>query len=232
MDWGPDFYAAAGYNGLSIKDHVHIGWMNNWQYGANIPTYPWRSAMAIPRHLALKTINNKTTLVQQPQEAWSSISSKHPLYSRTYSTFSEGSTNASTTGETFRVDLSFSATSKASTFAIALRASANFTEQTLAGYDFAKQQIFLDRTKSGDVSFDNTFASVYHGPLVPDSTGMVRLSIFVDRSSVEVFGGQGETTLTAQIFPSNDAVHARLVSTGGATEDVRVDVHNITSTWN
>ncbi|PYH71112.1 glycoside hydrolase family 32 protein [Aspergillus vadensis CBS 113365] len=232
MDWGPDFYAAAGYNGLSLHNHVHIGWMNNWQYGAHIPTYPWRSAMAIPRHMALKTIGNKVTLVQQPQEAWSSITNKRPIYSRTFKTFSEGSTNTTTTGETFRVDLSFSAKSKASTIAIALRASANFTEQTLVGYDFAKQQIFLDRTHSGDVSFDKTFASVYHGPLTPDSTGVVKLSIFVDRSSVEVFGGQGETTLTAQIFPSSDAVHARLVSTDGTTEDVSLDIYKIASTWN
>ncbi|GKZ30104.1 hypothetical protein AbraIFM66950_007798 [Aspergillus brasiliensis] len=233
MDWGPDFYAAAGYNGLSINDHVHIGWMNNWQYGANIPTYPWRSAMAIPRHLALKTIDNKTTLVQQPQEAWSSISSKRPVYSHTYKNVPEGSISSTTTGETFRVDLSFSATtSTASTFSIALRASANFTEQTLVGYDLVNKQIFLDRTKSGDVSFDETFASVYRGPLAPDSTGVVKLSIFVDRSSVEVFGGQGETTLTAQIFPSTDAVHARLVSTGGATEGVSVDFYKVTSTWN
>ncbi|RAK82987.1 exo-inulinase [Aspergillus costaricaensis CBS 115574] len=232
MDWGPDFYAAAGYNGLSLNDHVHIGWMNNWQYGANIPTYPWRSAMAIPRHMALKTIGSKATLVQQPQEAWSSISNKRPIYSRTFKTLSEGSNNTTTTGETFKVDLSFSANSTASTIAIALRASANFTEQTLVGYDFAKQQIFLDRTHSGDVSFDKTFASVYHGPLTPDSTGVVKLCIFVDRSSVEVFGGQGETTLTAQIFPSSDAVHARLVSTGGTTEDVKADIYKIASTWN
>ncbi|RDH26745.1 Extracellular exo-inulinase inuE [Aspergillus welwitschiae] len=232
MDWGPDFYAAAGYNGLSLNDHVHIGWMNNWQYGANIPTYPWRSAMAIPRHLALKTICGKATLVQQPQEAWSSILSKNPVYSRTYNTVPVGSTNVSTTGEMVKIDLSFSAASTASSFAIALRASADFSEQTLVGYDFVNKQLFLDRTKSGDVSFDQTFASVYRGPLTPDNTGMVSLSIFVDRSSVEVFGGQGEATLTAQIFPSNDAVHARLLSTGGATKNVYLDIYNVTSTWN
>ncbi|PYI11236.1 exoinulinase [Aspergillus sclerotiicarbonarius CBS 121057] len=231
MDWGPDFYAAAGYNGLSIDDHVHIGWMNNWQYGEIIPTYPWRSAMAIPRHLALKTIDSKVTLIQQPQEAWSSISSKHPAYSRTYTSLPEGAINAGTTEETIKIDLSFSASSTASAFAVAVRASANFTEQTLVGYDFVNHQIFVDRTKSGDVSFDKTFASVYRGPLAPSDNGTVNLSIFVDRSSVEVFGGQGETTLTAQIFPSSNAIYSRLVSTGGATKDVQFDIYNVTSTW-
>ncbi|KAJ5103603.1 hypothetical protein N7532_004132 [Penicillium argentinense] len=232
MDWGPDFYASAGYNGLAVDAYVQIGWMNNWQYGPNIPTNPWRSAMSIPRHLALKTIGTKASLIQQPQEAWSSIVRKHPAYSHTYKHVPQGFVNVGTTGETIKIDLSFSAASTASKFAIALRASADYTEQTLVGYDFVNKQIFIDRTKSGNVSFDTTFASVYRGPLAPGVNGKVKLTVFVDRSSVEVFGGQGETTLTAQIFPSSNALHARLVSTGGATESVNLNVYNVTSTWN
>ncbi|CAI7659791.1 unnamed protein product [Penicillium pancosmium] len=231
MDWGPDFYASAGYNGLTADDFVQIGWMNNWQYGTNIPTTPWRSAMSIPRHLSLKTIGAKALLIQQPQEAWSSIVKKHPAYSHTYKNIPKGSVDVGITGETIKLDLSFSAASSASKFAIAVRASADFTEQTLVGYDFVNKEIFIDRTKSGDVSFDTTFASVYRGPLAPGNDGMVKLTIFVDRSSVEVFGGHGETTLTAQIFPSSDALHARLVSTGGATKKVDLNVYNVASTW-
>ncbi|KAJ5203507.1 exoinulinase [Penicillium cf. viridicatum] len=202
-DWGPDFYTAASYNGLPIDANVYIAWMNNWQYTTNVPTDPWHSATAIPRHLALKTIRDM-----------------------------EGSIPMRTTGETIKIDLSFSAASKSSKFAIAVRGSADFTEQTLVGYDFVNKQVFIDRTKSGDVSFDNTFSSVYRGPLAAGVDGNVSLSIFVDRSSVEVFGGQGETTLTAQIFPSRDAVNAKLVSTGGATKGVKLDIFNIASTWN
>ena len=144
----------------------------------------------------------------------------------------EGSVHLGTTGETIKIDLSFSAASTASKFAIAVRGSADFTKQTLVGYDFVNKQVFIDRTKSGDVSFDNTFASVYRGPLAADVNGKVNLSIFVDRSSVEVFGGQGETTLTAQIFPSRDAINTQLVSTGGTTKSVKIDIFNVASTWN
>ncbi|KZN87917.1 Extracellular exo-inulinase inuE [Penicillium chrysogenum] len=212
--FGPDFYAAAGYNGLPIDTHVQIGWMNNWQYGANIPPSTWHGATTIPRHLTLKTIGDKRA-----------------AYSHKYNAVQEGSHYVGTTGETMKINLSFSAASKASKFAIAVRGSADFTEQTLVGYDFVKKQVFVDRTKSGDVSFDNTFASVYRGPLAAGVDGMVNLSIFVDRSSVEVFGGQGETTLTAQIFPRRDALNAKLLSTGGATESVKLDIFNVASTW-
>ena len=48
--------------------------MNNWQYGAAIPTSPWRSAMTIPCQLLLKTIDQRTVVVQEPEERWKAIS--------------------------------------------------------------------------------------------------------------------------------------------------------------
>lgn len=61
------------------------------------------------------------------------------------------------TGEAIKIHLSFSAASTASKFAIAIRASADATEQTRICYDLVNQQVFIDRTKSGVASFDKTF---------------------------------------------------------------------------
>lgn len=52
-----------------------------------------------------------------------------------------------------------------SAFGIIVRASEDFSQKTRIGYDFATQQVFIDRTKSGDISFDNTFPSVFYDPL-------------------------------------------------------------------
>src|SRR5213075_1597260 len=35
----------------------------------DIPTFPWKSAMSLPRSLGLKKINNEWTLIQQPVTA-------------------------------------------------------------------------------------------------------------------------------------------------------------------
>jgi sucrose-6-phosphate hydrolase SacC (GH32 family) len=53
----------------------------------------------------------------------------------------------------------------------------------------------------------------------------------VDWSSVEVFGGQGETTISTQIFPSNGATNAEIFSIGGNTKNVHVEINKIISTW-
>ena len=234
MDWGPDFYAAASYNGLPEGDVVQIGWMSNWQYGTKVPTNPWRSAMSIPRQLSLKVINEKVTLLQQPHQNWRGVvndrNRKH-----SWKSVPEGSTRLDSPGKAFKIDLSFSDhgsdSSLASTFAIAVRASSDFKQETLIGYNFTSKEVFVDRQHSGNVSFDKTFGSLYHASLPASSDKRVNLQIFVDWSSVEVLGGQGEVALTTQIFPEGNATEARLVSMDGVTQNVRLQLNGMSSTW-
>lgn len=229
MDWGPDYYASASFNGLPDKDRTVIGWMSNWQYAANIPAKPWHGAMAVPRHLSLKTINGKPALIQQPKEDLTMIESQENHFTK-WKSFDEGDKVLGSVGKTLDVKLEFS-TSEAKEFGIIVQATSDWKQQTKIGYNFETQQIFLDRTQSGDISFDKTFASVYHAPLSPNSDGIVQLRILVDWSSVEVFGGEGESTLTAQIFPSRNATFAQLFSNGGATDNVQLGIRKIASTW-
>ncbi|KAH8700645.1 exoinulinase [Talaromyces proteolyticus] len=234
VDMGPDFYAAQGYNGLSSNERVVIGWMNNWQYGQTIPTSPWRSAMSVPRRLSLTTIGGKPTLVQNPTENWKSIVPANSIVHDVWHSVN-GNKLLGSVGKSFRVDLTFSdrpsaASGASSQFGIIVRATADFSQQTRVGYDFATKNMFVDRTQSGDVSFDSTFADIYYSPLTANN-GKITMSIYVDWSSVEVFGGQGETTLTTQIFPADSATYAQIFSTGVATNDVDVRIYKVSSTW-
>ncbi|KAJ5317431.1 hypothetical protein PENANT_c074G01825 [Penicillium antarcticum] len=234
LDWGPDFYAAASFNGLPAGERVNLAWMNNWQYGAAIPTDPWRSAMSIPRRLSLEMVNEKVTLLQRPHENLQSIMG-HSDVSHSWNTVSEGSVDLGSLGKAFHVSLSFadhdSDSSRASEFAIAVRGSFDFEQQTLVGYNFTSKEVFVDRRVSGDVAFDGTFGSIYHTALAADCDGRVDLRIFVDWSSVEVLGGKGEVSLTSQIFPDGDSTHARLVSVEGSTGDVDIRVNGVASVW-
>ncbi|KAI9368880.1 glycosyl hydrolase [Aspergillus egyptiacus] len=231
LDHGPDFYAALVYNGLPRYQRTTIAWMSNWQYADKVPTRTWRGAMAIPRRLNLRTINGRIELTQEPEEDWDAITSKP--HTSHFASLSEGVHNLGALGETLAINLTFSDrdASESSEFGISLRASQNFTQQTRVGYDFATKEVFVDRRTAGDASFDSTFASIYRAPLSPLDDGTVSLRIFVDWSSVEVFGGLGETTLTAQIFPEGHFTHARLFSTGGSTEKVHLSVRQVASVW-
>ncbi|KAH9204205.1 glycosyl hydrolase family protein [Leptodontidium sp. 2 PMI_412] len=232
MDYGPDFYAAATFNGLAIADRFSVAWMNNWQYATAIPTSLWRSIFSIPRQLSLKTIGGRPTLIQKPVADF--ISLQKSTYTNTFDTVVEGNQLLPLTSKTLDITLSFSdrvASSSSSQFGIILRATSDLTQQTRVGYDFSAKTLFVDRTKSGNVGFDGTFSNTYYAPLIAASNGKVTLRILLDWSSVEVFGGEGEVTLSAQIFPSDNGVDARLFSSGGSTNGVSIIANVLGSAW-
>ncbi|KAL2834120.1 glycosyl hydrolase family protein [Aspergillus pseudoustus] len=220
MDWGPDFYAAVPFNGLPAEDRTNIAWMNNWQYATRIPTSPWRSMLSIARKLSLKTLNGWPTIIQTPVANWAGLQTGS--YSDAFSTVAEGTRSIPLSGKTLDISVTFSDRNTAQ-FGLLLRATADLAQQTRIGYDFSSKRMFVDRTKSGNVGFDGTFSNTYYAPLVPGSDGKITLRILLDSSSVEVFGGQGEVTLSAQIFPQDTAVDVRLFSTGGSTSGVTVN---------
>ncbi|KAF3029601.1 hypothetical protein E8E12_000502 [Didymella heteroderae] len=231
VDYGPDFYAAIPFNGLPEDERIDIAWMNNWQYGNLIPTSPWRSAMSIPRKLSLKTIGGKATLVQEPAV---NLAQSRQFF-RSWDKLPDGNTTLGFSGKALDIKLSFSdrspAASKSPQIGIIVRASSDFSQQTRIGYDFTTKQVTVDRSKSGIIDFESTFASTFYAPLAAGKDGKVNLRILVDWSSVEVFGGDGEVTLTAQIFPDDDAINAQLYTIDGDTRNVVVSARNLKSTW-
>ena len=81
------------------------------------------------------------------------------------------------------------------------------SNKTLIGYDPIKRVMFIDRTKSGESGFHSQFAGRQEAPLLI-TNGKIRLRAFVDHSSVELFGNDGEVVITDRIFPSpNDKLN-------------------------
>lgn len=62
LDFGPDFYAALSWSDLPGR-RVWLAWMNNWAYAAMIPTAPWRGTFTVPRELSL---GPELQLIQRP----------------------------------------------------------------------------------------------------------------------------------------------------------------------
>ncbi len=209
VDYGADFYAATSFNDLPDGQQILIGWMNNWNYAGNIPTSPWRSADSVPRQLALRIIAGKIQLTQQPVPQLNELHTGLPVLGA----FKRitGTTPAGINGPTLDLDGVFAA-GTAKQFGVNVHTGNG--QLTQIGYDTSTNQVYIDRTKSGDVSFDPTFASVQRAPL-PLNHGLVRLHVLVDTSSVEVFTDQGQVVLTDQIFPDPTSNGVSLFANGG-----------------
>ena len=79
FDYGPDYYAAVSWSDIPKSDgrRLWLGWMSNWQYGEDVPTSPWRSAMSIPREAGLRQTAEGIRLVQKPAREMESLRDQH-----------------------------------------------------------------------------------------------------------------------------------------------------------
>jgi len=66
IDYGRDNYAGVTFNNTSDNRRIFLGWMNNWEYAAKIPSETWRGSMTCPRELTLIRYNNELCLSSNP----------------------------------------------------------------------------------------------------------------------------------------------------------------------
>jgi sucrose-6-phosphate hydrolase SacC (GH32 family) len=200
VDYGKDFYAVVSWSNIPPKDgrRVWIGWMNNWEYGQEVPTAPWRSAQTIPREVRLKAYSDDIHLLQAPVVELQRLRKAHfELSNKMISQQSDPLSSFQITGKTLEI-IATVEPGTASEFGLKVRRGAS--EETLVGYDAPAAELFVDRSRSGKVDFNPRFPGRQRGPL-PAEHGRINLHLFVDWSSVEVFGNGGRTAITDQIFP-------------------------------
>jgi levanase len=227
IDHGQDFYAAVTYNDAPEDRRIMIGWMNNWNYANDIPTSPWRGAQSLPRELKLQTIDGMPQIIQSPVQQ--AVDLAQEQYQLKLITLAEGETalDSKASGKSYRLDVTFKPNT-AKSFGVNVRTGND--DRTVIGYDVASGQLYLDRTKSGDVSFNASFPSVER-VAVPIRDGKVSLQIYVDWSSVEIFADGGRIAITDQIFPSTSSDGIQLFSTGGQAVVDNLEVSAISSVW-
>jgi sucrose-6-phosphate hydrolase SacC (GH32 family) len=212
VDYGKDFYAAVTFSDIPKADgrRILLGWMSNWQYAQKEPTGPWRTAQSIPRVLALTQSSDGLRLTQQPLAELKKLRGQ-PTVKRNLPLDGKAS-GGLIAGEALEIESTF-AVGRDSIAMIRLRAGAG---ETVIGYDAAKQVMFVDRTKSGNVGFDANFAGRHEAPLL-SRQGRVTLRVLVDRSSVEVFGNGGQVPITDRIYPPSRVQSVELAGSGATT---------------
>jgi fructan beta-fructosidase len=229
-DYGKDFYAAVSWSEIPSADgrRIWIGWMNNWLYGGEIPTSPWRSAMSVPRTLALRTTGEGIRLVQQPVAELQRLRGmRRHLASQQIPEGTTALTARGISGTALEIvaELEVGAASE-----LGLKVRTGSGEETTIGIDPRAGQLFVDRSRSGDVGFHPEFTGRHAAPLAVKN-GRVQLHVFVDRSSVEVFAGAGETVITDQVFPSPESRGVALYAKGGAARLISLDAWPLRSVW-
>jgi fructan beta-fructosidase len=225
VDYGRDFYAPISYSDIPESDgrRIWIGWMNNWET-CLVPTSPWRSTMSLPRTLSLRRTADGLRLVQQPVKELQSLrQNRQTILAQRIST----ATPLLLKGQTLELIAEFEP-GTATEFGLHLCVGDG--ERTTIGYDVNAGELFVDRRQSGKVDFHPKFAGRHAGPLALEN-GKLRMHIFVDVGSVEVFGGHGETVITDLIFPKPDSDGVSVYAMGGDAQLTSLEAWTLESAW-
>lgn len=208
---------------------IWLGWMSHWNYANRVPTDSWQGVLTLPRSLELRSQALGTRLVQHPVRELEGLRREtHTWHNQTIAS------GHSTEGGNLLVGMQADACEIVAEFELAerktlateigLRVRVGEHQETRIGYVVADETLFIDRTRSGTTDFHPGFPARHTAPLgSPD--GRLKLHVFVDRCSVEVFGNDGAMYLADLVFPDRRAENLEVYADGGS-----VTVSSLSST--
>lgn len=230
-DYGTDFYAAITWNNVPEDDgrRMWVGWMNNWDYANEIPTDPWRSAMSIPRSLHLEEVNDQILMVQRPVEELQQLRQDRIQLQNISVEDGEISSlsDQGLSGKAYEMIVDID---PGESDAAGIMVRVGDGEETIVGYDARSETAFVDRRDSGQEDFTDEFGIRNDAPaLLVD--GKVRLHIFVDWSSVELFVNNGIPVITNRIFPDPESQDIQVFAQGGMATIEKIEFWPLSSIW-
>lgn len=223
IDFGADYYAAQSWSDEPNGRRIMLAWQSNWKYARVVPTSTWRGAFSIPRQLSLTQISQGIHLIQLPIPELETLRGAHQHWQNESIT---PGTNllANIKGETLEIISEFQMNSSSDRFGFRVRTGDG--EATVIGYNPRQGKLFFDRSHSGQSDFDEGFASIHLADLAPNDE-IIRLHIFIDRSSVEVFGNEGRVAFSESIFPSGQSQGLELFTEKGTVLLKNLDVYQL-----
>jgi len=203
VDDGDCLYAAIPWNNMPNDQKVLIGWM----VPGKQKTAPWTGQMSISRDMSVEKTPDGYRLLQQP----AAISEK-ALPADRLTEIKDRKVSGETTidaghGNAYWLDIDLEPGTASVTglrIAQAKDAQGKTLSETIIAYDKATHSVYVDRNQK-------RLSAPLPGPVVN-----LRLKVLLDKSSLEVFVGDGEKVLTCYIYPDKNATGCSAFAEGGS----------------
>ena len=218
LDHGFDFYGAVTYDahdaGGDVDESLRraIGWANFWDYPHNAPsmvTDGYNGDDMIVRELRLHRRGSGYSLSAQPPAALlEHATRRHSLGTVAVAGFSDLEVRA--VAYELRCELRWDPSSPPTGAGLELRRASGGARRIGVGVSFADASISVDRGETWSPSGGATTTSI------DASAGSLPLRILVDRSSIEVFVGEGFEVHSHRVFPLPADDGIRLLAEGGS----------------
>ena len=224
MDYGKDHYATVTFDNAPEGRRVAIAWMSNWQYAAEVPTMQFRSANTLPREIGLfMGADGQVYASSMPSPEVAALRGDVVSAASRFTAkpgardFKLPVANDGVCEITMDIDLN---RSKKVVLELSNRQGDKVT-MTCDGSTFS-----FDRNNSGIVDFSQEFPAVTESPTFSGDR-KVSLRIFVDRSSIEVFGEDGRFAMTNLVFPNEPYSTLSVSAEGGNASVSNLKIYSI-----
>ncbi len=232
LDYGRDNYAGVTWSNIPVADgrRLFIGWMSNWDYAQVVPTTVWRSAMTLPRSLSLIKTTEGLRLKSEPVQELKLLRGKAvTIKAATESTrFNLSSASHQVQQTEWVIEFEVKDTNTASVY---LELTNALNETYRIGCNVKQNQFYSDRTKAGNHSFSEKFATGIHTAERFTKNKRIKLHVFVDASSVELFADEGAVCMSELVFPSQPFNKATLHSEGSKVKLISAVCYPLKRIW-
>lgn len=223
LDWGKDNYATVTWSGVPDRV-IALGWMSNWQYQAQLPIKQYRGFNTLPRELTLYVKDGETYIRTMPARETGNMR-KEPFHKEHFMVAEgEKEIKGFLTNPDGAFEMEVAIKTNSSRESIGFVLCNNAGEEVRCHYDLSKNQFVMDRTRSGKTDFSKDFPAITVAPA--DMGRTVTLRVFVDKTSIEVFGEGGSFVMTNLVFPTKPYDTIRFFATEGGYTVKSLDIYN------
>lgn len=200
--YGQNYYAVQTYSGLQGARRVQVAWMRDGEYAS----MPFNQQMSFPYELKLRRVGLSLKLCARPVPEIASLYETQRNWNDVEVKPGDNPL-AGLSGELWDIDAEITPGSGAS-FGFRIRGRS-------VTYDLKQK-----RLSNGDAAAE-----------MSPKDGRVKIRILVDRTSVEVFGNNGEVVIPCCFLPSGTDRSLELFALGGTVRIASMSIRKLNSIW-
>jgi len=233
LDYGRDNYAGVTWSDIPEEDgrRLFMGWMSNWDYATVVPTTEWRSAMTLPRTLALQKTSAGYRLFSLPVKELQTLrTASHKIENTEISSEIDLTQRLGFSPAQMELVLEIEPV-EGSPADFGIELSNTKGERYRIGYNAAANQFYSDRTQAGEAVFSKKFAEKIHVAPRLSTDKAMRLHLFFDIASAELFADDGATVLTDIFFPSEVFSSLKIYAEKEKVKLTKGEAYSLKSIW-
>jgi len=221
-DYGNNYYAAQTWSNVPDGRCIIIAWMPTQRY----PGMPFEQQMNFPAELTLRTTPEGIRVFKTPVREIKNLYEKEHQWQN--ENIKDNNIFKGLNGDLYDMDIEVDI-NRSSTFEIRLRNITLYYDAVKkllsCGSDTVEPGSWASRNRPNKNAANN----LGEAPLTPVD-GKIKLRILLDRTTVEIFGNDGQIVITSCFMPNDDNKTYSFTSKEGVTL-VKAKVHSLKSAW-